>query len=665
MLDALRGQKARKFTAWALVILVGIPFVFYYGWNTTSQGSGRQAVPAAEVNEATIYRHELLPLRLDSALKIYGNPEILSLLTQADLEEQMPDDFVVDLAIKDELLAQAAEEHGLGLGPEESQMALRSYSLLRVGINPAAQVPNEVIGRAIGQLTQMYGYSGEMLQSYVIHTEMRDRAALTLFYPQARTSILELWQTYEELHTEYVLEAAVIRTDAHLASSEITDEEVEAHYSDNRDQFIIGERRVYEFVVQHRDDLAGSLEVTDEQIRAEYESNLRTHSTPATYELSQIFFETDEPGDVPPPQVEEALDRLASGESFADIAQDLSVDSLTREDGGHLGIRREEMLDPMVVEALSHLSAGDVTEPLLLGGQWVLYHLDDHQPAMVSPLEEVSAEIRATLRLERSNSFFNEHEEEFTNVRSSYTALSDMAEGLGLEIQTSEPLEPTATYIPDLGSLSQFAPELERLAVGQIAEHVFVTDNTLALLRLAEVREPSTRPLDDDLRRSIRLHLTEQRASDIAQSAAYDLRERCLGLVSSQEALFPAALETGPSEMADSVELLVTEPFEPERNNIREIGLIPDLAQVLFYAPENSLSDVMEIRDSRGQRVAGYVLWVVRERIEPSLTDFYDSLLPLRAQTIQRNQDRLIEEWYADQRRPGANEIVRHDLTRR
>ncbi|MBN1477422.1 peptidyl-prolyl cis-trans isomerase [Candidatus Sumerlaeota bacterium] len=665
MLNALRGQRARKFTAWILVILVGIPFVFYYGWNSAPQGGGRQAVPAAEVNRTTIYRHELLPLRIDSALKIYGSPEILSLLTRQDLEEQMPDDFVVDLAIKDELLAQAAEEHGLTLGPEESRLALRAYALRRVGINPAAQVPNDVISRAIGQVAQMYGYDGEMLQRYVNHTEMRDRAARTLFYPQARTSILELWQTYEELHTEYVLEAAVIRTDAHLASGEITDEEIEAHYRDNRDQFIIGERRVYDFVVQHRDDLTGSLEITDDQIREEYETNLQAHSTPAAYELSQIFFGAGEPADVPPPQVQEALDRIASGEPFADVAADLSVDPLTREEGGYLGIRREEMLDPTVVEALSGLSAGDVTDPLLLGNQWVLYHLDDLQPAVVSPLEEVSAEIRDALRREQSDLLFNEREEEFANVRSSYTSLSDMAEGLGQEVETSEPVEPSATYIPGLGSLSQFAPELERLSVGEISEHVFVTENTLALLRLAEVREPSTRPLDDDLRRSIRQYLTERRASDIAQSIAYDLRERCLDLDQTEGELFPRALEGAPAELAESVETLTTEPFEPERNNVREIGLIPDLAQVLFYEPENSLSDVMEIRDSRGQRVAGYTLWVVRDRIEPGLTDFYDALLPLRAETIQRNQDRLIEEWYADQRRPGVNDIVRHDLTRR
>ena len=98
MLDALRGQKAKKFTAWILVMLVGVPFIFYYGWNTTAGGGGGgQMTVAAEVNGQPIYAYEIPTLRRELAFRFLG--ELAQMLGTDQLEQRLHDDLVLDEAI--------------------------------------------------------------------------------------------------------------------------------------------------------------------------------------------------------------------------------------------------------------------------------------------------------------------------------------------------------------------------------------------------------------------------------------------------------------------------------------------------------------------------------------------------------------------------------------
>jgi hypothetical protein len=63
---------------------------------------------------------------------------------------------------------------------------------------------------------------------------------------------------------------------------------------------------------------------------------------------------------------------VAEGTDFAEQAQRHSVDELA-EDGGEIGWRAIEQLDPAVTEAVSGLEAGEVSEPVQVGALWELY----------------------------------------------------------------------------------------------------------------------------------------------------------------------------------------------------------------------------------------------------------------------------------------------------
>jgi parvulin-like peptidyl-prolyl isomerase len=72
-----------------------------------------------------------------------------------------------------------------------------------------------------------------------------------------------------------------------------------------------------------------------------------------------------------------ALDRLEEGESFADVARDMSDDTLTRESGGLLGTVSREDLGPEIAEAVLTVGPGEVSEPTRTRYGYEILRVDD------------------------------------------------------------------------------------------------------------------------------------------------------------------------------------------------------------------------------------------------------------------------------------------------
>lgn len=62
-------------------------------------------------------------------------------------------------------------------------------------------------------------------------------------------------------------------------------------------------------------------------------------------------------------KVSRALERIVSGEAFADVARDMSEDDRTRESGGLLGTVRREDLGPEIADAILTVEEGEISEP--------------------------------------------------------------------------------------------------------------------------------------------------------------------------------------------------------------------------------------------------------------------------------------------------------------
>ncbi len=295
---------------------------------------------------------------------------------------------------------------------------------------------------------------------------------------------------------------------------------------------------------------------------------------------------------------------------------------------------------------------------------WIIFRLEDFTAEVVTSFEAIEDDLRRSIEQRRVRDLFEERTDDFQRALDDFSTIEDMAAALNLEVQTSSPLPPAATYIPDFGIVERWGQDLQRLEVGQVLGEVITTPDTVGLIRLQEDRPRTVEPLDDDLRDRIRLTLTQIRAQEHAEESAYRVLDVVQGAAPVVSGEFFTRFMQGHADLADIVaEEILTEPFRPITDNIPQVGPVEDLAADLYYSPIETISGVQAIATPGGQRDAGYVIWVIQERIAPERADFYQALSTVRAGVLADNQDRLIHEWYVDAAGAPDNRIVRHDLS--
>ena len=92
--------------------------------------------------------------------------------------------------------------------------------------------------------------------------------------------------------------------------------------------------------------------------------------------------------------------QIVDGKSFAEVARANSDDPSTKADGGDLGWAERGAFVPEFTQAAFNLKVGEVSQPVKTPFGWHLILVEEKQPAVAKPLQEVSSEI-AVLLLKR------------------------------------------------------------------------------------------------------------------------------------------------------------------------------------------------------------------------------------------------------------------------
>ncbi|XVJ68561.1 MAG: molecular chaperone SurA [Rhizobacter sp.] len=135
--------------------------------------------------------------------------------------------------------------------------------------------------------------------------------------------------------------------------------------SNLRDQLLV--EKVREREVQ------GRVRISDSDVENWLETKRRELKGQTTLDIAQILVRV--PDGASPSQVaerkaraEEALARLAAGESFEAVVKQYSDDATTKEQGGRLGARSIDRLPYLFVQAVANLNVGQRTQELLRSG---------------------------------------------------------------------------------------------------------------------------------------------------------------------------------------------------------------------------------------------------------------------------------------------------------
>lgn len=159
------------------------------------------------------------------------------------------------------------------------------------------------------------------------------------------------------------------------------------------------------------DDVVGEIEISDEELKAAFVDRKEKLATPELRAVSNIVVKTEE-------AAKQALARIKAGESFADVAADVSIDEATKDKGGALGEVARSQLEQSVGDAAFSVDKGQTYGPVKGRFGWNIGIVTKIIPG--SPAE------------------FDKIKEAFRNRLASETEINRWQEWLGDQIESAD-----------------------------------------------------------------------------------------------------------------------------------------------------------------------------------------------------------------------------------
>jgi peptidyl-prolyl cis-trans isomerase D len=330
----------------------------------------------------------------------------------------------------------------LGIDTQVLGRLITEAALDQKARNLGLEVSNELVAKTITEDPNFQGPSGrfersrfdEVLFSNSLNesTYVREQRAVIarLQLAEAITGALPVPVALREAVHRYSAErraADILALPASLVGEVAapTEEQLKSFFGERQTSFRAPDYRAVNALAVDPETIAKPEAVTDEEARRRYEEvKASRFGSPERRTVEQIVFPTPEAADI-------AAKRLAEGATFEGVAGENNIDPKSLELGT---FTKSEMIDPIVAEAAFALPEGGVSQPLLGRFGNVIVRVTKVQPESVKPFEEVAAEVKRTLAVERARNEIDTLHDEIEDMRASAQPLSEVARQKGLPL---------------------------------------------------------------------------------------------------------------------------------------------------------------------------------------------------------------------------------------
>ncbi|GAB4177228.1 MAG: peptidylprolyl isomerase [Terrimicrobiaceae bacterium] len=154
-------------------------------------------------------------------------------------------------------------------------------------------------------------------------------------------------------------------------------------------------------------------DVTDADAKKFYDENKSEFEQPEQVKASHILLRVDNeaPEETVKSQLEKAnaaAARVKKGESFADVAKEISEEPGAKESGGDLGYFSKDRMVPEFAEASFKLKPGEISEPVRTQFGWHIIKVEDRKPAGTATFDEVKNQLIAYLKSDKQRKAVND-----------------------------------------------------------------------------------------------------------------------------------------------------------------------------------------------------------------------------------------------------------------
>ena len=557
--------------AMAIIVLIVLSFVFA---GVSSYVSSSGVTAAAEVNGEEISQQDVERAYQSQRARLEAQfGESIGALFS---DENYLRDFrlnVLDRLIADTLVLQKAEELGLRVSDKQIREAIVQM--------PEFQTAGTFDNERYLMLLRQNGFQPASFSNYMRQQMTREQLARAVsasdFALPAEVTLANALQQ-QTRNAEYL----IVDSAPFASEVELSDEEVNTFYEANLAQFDTQEKVNIAYVILSVDDLKGDVTVSDEEVEQYYTENNLLYKTAEERRVSHIIIEFGDDEAAAKAKAEAVVAELANGADFATLAQENSDDTFTAENGGDLDFITAGMMDEAFDDAAFSLAqVGDVSDVVETEFGYHIIKLTDIKPEEVTPLAEVSEEIRNQLATDKATDRFYSLQNDMANLAFEVPdTLEDVAGVANKPVKetglVSAQLVPAPLNVPAVTS-RVFDPAF--IEEGLNSDLIELDDDTIAFVRIAEHEPQRTQSLDE-----VRTRILAQLRAEKAQQAAADWATNVVEQIK--------AGETPSLELGD-----VTLSWESKEALTRTSGELPRALVETLFTLGNAAPDNIDIAE--------------------------------------------------------------------
>ena len=425
MLHFIR-ERAKGWVAWIIIIFISIPFAL---WGVNSYFDGTSDVPVAKVDGHSIKRVEFqreYQRYRERLREVMGDDVDVTLFDSAETKQR-----VLDNMIEASILSSVSDNLGQYASLSAIDALIQSTTAFQRDGRFDIDQYRLVLARA-GLTPIVYE---EQLRRALLAQELSNHIKQTaLITPQTLDNLIKL-----ERQTRNIAYGAV-SIQPYIEKVTVSDDDAKQYFHDHKTDYVVPEQIAIDYVELSTQKLAQKVKLDDASLQQFYDDNKDKFVAPEQRRVSHILIEAKDDDARVQKQLAEVINRLKSGDSFSELANQFSQDVGSASNGGDLGWLQPGVIDEAFDEAVFAITTvGEVSKPVKTEFGYHLIKLTGIQEPEGMSYQSAYNEIKSMYRLQKAEDLFYENADKLADL--SYEnpdSLDVVAKDLDLTINTSE-----------------------------------------------------------------------------------------------------------------------------------------------------------------------------------------------------------------------------------
>ena len=556
MWDALREKKIGVRIMLGIVVgFLGIGMLLYLVPQGTNDLTGSDAV--AQVGDQTISVVDVQNLLSKTTRSGQIPPALLPAYTQQALDQ----------LINEKMLALEADRMGMRVSDEEHADLLKK-------LVPTAFTGDTFIG--------MDRYSAEVQARFQMsvpefETEVKNALLQQKFQALVTDGITasddevrdEFRRENEKIKLDYVL----IKPEDLQSKVEVSDADLAAYFDKNKAQYVVPERRTFDYAVLSLAQLRQRTPVTEDDEKLYYQSHIDQYKLEDRAHVAHILFKTVGMTDAEAAEVkkkaEDVLNKAKHGGNFADLAKQYSEDT-TKDKGGDLGWIVRGQTVPEFEAAAFSLPKGSISDLVKTQYGFHIIQVIDRETARTQTLDEVKASIVNQLQQEKAEQLGETASTQIADEirRGGRVPIADLAKKFNMTTGEAKLVEANQP-LPELGNAPGLLDNIFHQRPGDVSAPIH-TDLGYVVTSVKDIQHTHPATLAE-VHDRVASDYRHEKAVDLAKSRAEELAKRAKGGENFSAAAKSLGLDVKSSDP------------------VAQTGSIPDLGSAKQFAAAFSL----------------------------------------------------------------------------